>query len=290
MKEESYIKSPLNYTGGKFKLLPQILPLFPDDIDTFVDLFAGGCNVGINVEANSIVFNDVNTSLIKMYEEMIQYSPKETLNRVKTCIKHYGLSKENEEGFKQLRAYYNLSKNPLDLYVLASYSFNYQLRFNNKLEYNSSFGRHKISFNPRMESRLIEFLNMLKHQRKNKMLTFSNQHFFFVEHLALDNTDLVYCDPPYLISNASYNDGKRGFGDWGIDEERHLLEVLDKLDKNGVRFALSNVIEHKGRINDILIEWAKGYNVHYLNRNYNNCSYQGKDTNQKTVEVLITNY
>ena len=41
-KKGDLIKSPLNYTGGKFKLLPQILPLFPDNIDTFVDLFAGG--------------------------------------------------------------------------------------------------------------------------------------------------------------------------------------------------------------------------------------------------------
>jgi len=39
-------KSPINYTGGKFKLLPQILPLFPSNIDIFVDLFAGGFNVG----------------------------------------------------------------------------------------------------------------------------------------------------------------------------------------------------------------------------------------------------
>ena len=37
-----YIKSPLNYTGGKYKLLPQILPLFPNEIDTFIDLFGGG--------------------------------------------------------------------------------------------------------------------------------------------------------------------------------------------------------------------------------------------------------
>ena len=43
------IQSPLNYTGGKYKLLPQILPLFPKEIDCFVDLFCGGCNVGINI-------------------------------------------------------------------------------------------------------------------------------------------------------------------------------------------------------------------------------------------------
>ena len=29
------IQSPLNYTGGKYRLLSQILPLFPDDIETF---------------------------------------------------------------------------------------------------------------------------------------------------------------------------------------------------------------------------------------------------------------
>ncbi|MFZ7260303.1 DNA adenine methylase, partial [Avibacterium avium] len=38
----------MNYIGGKFKLLKQITPLFPKKIDTFVDLFAGGVNVGIN--------------------------------------------------------------------------------------------------------------------------------------------------------------------------------------------------------------------------------------------------
>ena len=32
-----YIKSCLNYTGGKYKLLPQIIPLIPRDIDTFYD-------------------------------------------------------------------------------------------------------------------------------------------------------------------------------------------------------------------------------------------------------------
>lgn len=37
-----YYKNPFNYTGSKYKLLPQILPLFPSNIDTFVDLFGGG--------------------------------------------------------------------------------------------------------------------------------------------------------------------------------------------------------------------------------------------------------
>ena len=49
------IKSPLNYVGGKYKLLSQILPLFPKEIDTFYDLFGGGFNVGISVDAKKHV-------------------------------------------------------------------------------------------------------------------------------------------------------------------------------------------------------------------------------------------
>ena len=52
-----YIKSPMNYTGGKYKLLPYILPSFPGELSRFVDLFAGGLNVGINVQADVIYAN-----------------------------------------------------------------------------------------------------------------------------------------------------------------------------------------------------------------------------------------
>ena len=54
--------------GGKYKLLPQILPLFPQKIRTFFDVFAGGCNVGINVNASKIILNDNLTYLIDLYK------------------------------------------------------------------------------------------------------------------------------------------------------------------------------------------------------------------------------
>ena len=63
-KKEELIKSPLNYVGGKYKLLPQILPYIPDNINTFVDLFTGGCNVGININANKIICNDLESVVI----------------------------------------------------------------------------------------------------------------------------------------------------------------------------------------------------------------------------------
>lgn len=101
---------------------------------------------------------------------------------------------------------------------------------------------------------------------------------------------MVYCDPPYLISNASYNDGKRGFKDWTEKEERQLLNLLDVLNDQGTRFALSNVLYHKGLSNELLIKWSQKYNTYYIDKTYANCSYHFKEKNAKTVEVVITNY
>lgn len=42
------VKSPVNYPGGKFRLLPQILPHLPETIGTFVDLFSGATDAPYN--------------------------------------------------------------------------------------------------------------------------------------------------------------------------------------------------------------------------------------------------
>ena len=68
MENMNYVHSPLNYIGGKRKLLPQIIPMFPRKISTFVDLFCGGCNVGMNVDAEKVIFNDNLVYLVDVYK------------------------------------------------------------------------------------------------------------------------------------------------------------------------------------------------------------------------------
>ena len=97
-----------------------------------------------------------------------------------------------------------------------------------------------------------------------------------------NESDFVYCDPPYFNSAASYNE-QNG---WTKENENELLNLLDKLNDKGIRWALSNNLKYE---NYILKEWMKKYKVHYLNANYNNCNYQKKDKS-KDIEVLITNY
>lgn len=94
------IKSPLNYIGGKTKILDQILPLFPKCINNFVDIFAGGCNVGINVEANKVYFNDNLSFLIEMYRYFQQNELESTLSYIQNRIATLGLSLTNEEAYK----------------------------------------------------------------------------------------------------------------------------------------------------------------------------------------------
>ena len=85
------IKSPLNYIGAKTKLLDQILPLFPNNINTFVDLFAGGCNVGINIKAQKVIFNDNLSFLIDMYEYFMRTNIDKLILEIESKIKSYDL-------------------------------------------------------------------------------------------------------------------------------------------------------------------------------------------------------
>ena len=280
----SYIKSPLNYTGGKYKLLSQILPLFPDEIDTFVDLFCGGCNVGINVDAKRIICNDYEKVIIDLYNDWKKETTEQSLKKIKTTIEKYELSKTNREGFEKIRSDYNNGNKEWQIfYCMLMHSFNYQIRFNKEGKYNMPFGKDRSNFNKTTENNFINFTNEI--HKKN--IFFTNQDFNMLKIEKLKKNDLVYCDPPYLITCASYNEQDG----WNIVKEKQLLDLLDKLNDNGIKFALSNVLENKGKSNDILKEWGKKYTVHYLNNTYGNCNYHAKDkSDNSTIEVLITNY
>ena len=284
VSRKKFLKSPLNYVGGKYKLLPQLLEYFPKEINTFVDMFSGGFNVGINVDSKKTICNDINSFIIDLYKELYKEPINNVLVHIQNRIDEYGLSKENEEGFKKFRIYYNKTKNPIDLYTLSCYSFNYQFRFNNDKEYNNPFGRNRSQFSENMRNNLILFTEKLK----NMNIEFSSEQFDKLNLEGLTEKDFVYCDPPYLITTGSYNDGNRGFKDWKEEEELKLYDMLDNLNDKHIKFALSNVIEHKGKENKLLKEWSKKYKVIYLTSDYSNSSYNTK--RDKSIEVLIVNY
>ena len=294
------IVSPLNYTGGKSKLLDQILPYFPSEIDTFVDLFCGGCNVGLNVEAKKYILNDKNKMLIGLLKVMkaensfsekvekliIKYNLSQSSNK---GYKHYGcnsqdgLGKYNKAQYNNLREDFNkklFDKNDcyIALFVLILYSFNNQIRFNSKGEFNLPVG--KRDFNKKQKEKTSKYIESLR----NKKITFSEKDF---RKIHINSKSFVYCDPPYLITTATYNENNG----WNEKDENDLLSFLSALDEQNIKFALSNVLEHNGKKNIILSDWINknGYNCYHLNKSYKNSSYNKKDKGQSD-EVLITNY
>ena len=304
----SYIKSCLNYTGGKYKLLNQIMPLIPTECRTFIDMFCGGCNVGINMKAEHIIFNDKLEVLIELYKTLLELEEDYIFSKIEEIIKRYnlsdtynrgytiydcnssqGLSGVNKEAYQKLRLDYNMSK-PTDkeqtiekylmLYTLSVYGFNNQIRFNKEGNYNIPVG--KRDFNQKVREKLKLFIRAIK----EKNISFINVDYKELYLEELNGDDFVYADPPYRITTASYNENKG----WTLQDDLDLFEYLDKVDKMGIRFAMSNVVEHNGNKNNELIEWAKKYKIHYLNFNYNNSNYQSKAKKKVTKEVLITNY
>ncbi len=304
----NYIQSPLNYTGGKFKLLPQILPLLPNEINCFVDLFCGGCNVGINVKSKCVVYNDLDEHLLYLYNTFKNLDKDVTFDLIYKTINDYqlslvsengyefyncesskGLGDYNREHFLKLRKDFNDRKVEdyyyyIMLYVIIVYAFNNQIRFNSKGEFNLPVG--KRDFNRNMQEKLSAFIDRIQSQN----CKFTCEDFRNFDVSKLGNSDFVYVDPPYLITCATYNEQ----GGWSEQDEIDLLAFLDRLTERNLRFALSNVLRSKGKENKILIEWlqknTERYNIHSLNYGYSNSNYQIKDKESKSEEVLVTNY
>lgn len=283
----TYSKAPFNYIGNKYKLLPQIMPLFKNS-DSVVDLFCGGCDVISNINASRRYANDINGFVIDICRYFQEHDIDEIITRLDSIINRWELTQTNKEGYNKLRDYYNNGHHddPMILYVLVCYGFNHQFRFNSKHEFNNPFGANRSSFNDSMRRNLVAF----KERIDDIIFSVNDFRDFNIE--ITYSGGFLYADPPYLITTGSYNDGKRGFKGWGQQDDSDLFELLDGINSNNGFFAMSNVLEHKGLSNDLLKKWVKnnGYYVNIMNFNYNNSNYHTKNRQYKTVEVLITNY
>lgn len=279
---EIQFESPLNYIGSKAKIVPAIRTYLPEHLGAFCDAFGGGFNVGINIEADRLIYNDINffvTDLIKSFRDTDTY---EFLLYVRRMINKFGLEKANAEAYQAARAYYNsLPKNKRDpklLFTVILYGYQQQIRFNGSHDFNNPVGMRW--FNDKVLEKLISFSRVIK----EKYVEFYSEEYKDVIE-ALHGDFFVYLDPPYKLTTGSYNDGKRGFNGWNENLENELLCFADKLNENGIRFMLSYVITHRGKTNENLLRWVKEKNYKTI---------QLGDiigiSGSRRQEVLIVNY
>ncbi|WP_277292569.1 Dam family site-specific DNA-(adenine-N6)-methyltransferase [Treponema berlinense] len=289
------------YTGDKYKLIPELKKYFPDKIDKFVEPFVGGGSVFLNIEANEFYENDIDKNIISIHKYLSSFANSEDLLNIllskideyefscsykgktvpdelrKKYIKTY-FAKYNNESYKQLKEKYNNSDRTdiADLYLLLIYGFNRMLRFNQKGEFNLPVGN--VDFNQNVFDSLTDYIKLTS--KKNPHWS-NTDYKDFLSNINITESDFIYLDPPYLITSSEYN--KR----WNQNDDFELCNLLDAFDKNNIRFAMSNVIDYKGKENTELLKWAEKYNIHSIKSNYINYH----DNTIKTFrEVLITNY
>ena len=250
--------------------------------------------------------------MIALYKYIKEHDKSHIIAEIEDIIEYYGLSYTAKYGngrychitelggrqqlsdynkipYSNLRKDYNLDICKFDknlmFFCLCKYSFNFQIRFNAIGNFNVSVG--KRDFNSHTINDLCAFIDRIHEQS----CAFTNLSFLDFDINSLSEEDFVYADPPYLITNAAYNE-KSNLMNWDKSSEVSLYKFLDGLNLVGIRFALSNVTEHGGKKNEILLDWINknSYRVHHLDYSYSNSNYHKKDRNSKSDEVLILNY
>lgn len=275
-KDMSLHKSPLNYSGSKDMLLPKILTELPPHVGTFVDAMGGAFNVGANVLAmDRVVYNELNPFVYEIMRWLIDTDRQEIIERVEGIIREYQLEKADKEKYIRLREAYNAAPDVAMLYVLHMYSFQNMLRFNGDHKFNTPVG--VAGYSEDIKNRILTF------KSRTERIELLNEDYTSLAWESYPEDTVFYFDPPYFITSAAYNDGKRGMKGWGSEEEAELLKILTMLDTKGYRFILSNVLKHKDKTHNLLTKWISEHNYQVIEAGTSGWRY-AKD------EVLIKNF
>lgn len=295
-------RSPLFYVGDKYKLVREIRTHFPQHVRRLIEPFVGGGSVMLNVEADSYLLNDIDSYVISLHRMLQSYIGREQkfTDELYALIDQYGLSlsyradvvpqemkkanpktyyaRYNKAGYQRLKAdYINGGQRDMQrLYLLLIYGFNHMLRFNGKGQFNLPVGN--VDFNQNVSDALHDYFQLV---RQKQTQWFNEDYRQFLAGIDYQEGDLVYLDPPYLITFSEYNKL------WNEDTEFNLLALLDQLNERGISFAISNVTHYRGRTNTLFLEWSARYNVHSIKSNY--ISFNDNSIKQFS-EVLVTNY
>ena len=197
--------------------------------------FIGGGALLFHIKPKKAVINDINEELMNVYEVI-----KNSLDELLEDLKNH---KNESEYFYKIRAadrdkkeyakLSNVEKASRILYLNKT-CFNGLFRVNRSGEFNTPFGKYK---KPNIVNETI-LTNVSKFFNDNDII-FHNEDFKTILK-KLESDTFVYLDPPYdpISDTSSFT----GYDKGGFDqkEQTRLKRACDKLDKNGIKFLLSN--------------------------------------------------
>ena len=193
----SPVSPPLKWAGGKRWQLPHIIPLWENHRKKrFVEPFCGGLAVALGLRPRRALLNDINPHLVNFYRWLQKGLTVEIALRNEKA--HYY---ESRERFNELTA--NGGRESAEaatlFYYLNRTGYNGLCRFNKSGGFNVPFGRYK---------KLVYRQDFLEYRPVLRNWFLKSVDF---THLALDEDDFVYADPPYDVEFTQY--ASQGF-DW----------------------------------------------------------------------------
>jgi DNA adenine methylase len=278
MQKNKLIAPFLKWVGGKRQIMPSIVELLPKNIGTYnyVEPFIGGGAVLFHLQPKKAIINDFNEELINVYEVI-----KTNLEELILDLKRHENEAEyfyNIRGLDRTDKFETLTKveRASRIIYLNKTCFNGLYRVNNSGEFNAPFGRYK---NPNIVNEpTLKAVN--KYLNSNNIKLNSGDYENTLQDL--DSNSFVYLDPPYhpLTEGSSFTGYVQG--GWNIYDQIRLKKACDELNKQGIKFLLSN------SASDFILDLYKEYNINIVkaNRSINSDG----EKRGEVDEVLVRNY
>ena len=220
------------WCGGKTKLLPKILPLFPEKIGTYFEPFLGGGAVffalAAEVRFERAFISDANKELADTYRA-IAHKPLEV-------IKHLSKHVYEESYYYSVRASRprSLAARAARMIYLNRTGFNGLYRVNKKGVFNVPFGRYT---NPTICDE--ENLLLVSAVLRRSTVAVGGVDFEDVVKRARKG-NVVYMDPPYVPVSKTSNFTAYAKGGFDEAQQVRLRDCFRQLDDRGVHVLLSN--------------------------------------------------
>lgn len=270
---------PIKSQGIKTKLVPWINSIIPPNFNgRWIEPFMGTGVVGFNLIPNDALLSDTNPHLIKFYQAITH--GEITPSRVKSYLIKEGslLLEEGDSHYYKVRDRFNNKHCPLDFLFLNRAGFNGMIRFNRKGGLNTPFCRKPQRFAQAYITKITNQVAYISHILSSKKIELICQS--FEKTIAeSQNSDIIYCDPPYIDRHADY------FNGWNETMEKLLFDALSQ---SKSKFILSTWHHNDFRKNKHIDLMWKEFNV--LTREHFYHIGGSKKNRNPMIEALITNY
>ena len=259
------LKPIIKWSGGKSDEISKIKSHFPENIETYLEPFAGGAAVFFYLEPKKAVISDVHNELIHLYTSIKEGKSNEIYDFMKE-------NKNDSETYYKIRDSFKINCD-LDsakrFYYQRKTCFRGMMRYNKSGKFNIPFGRYKtINFDELLDPRYYQLL---------KRTEIFNKPFSFIFENYNDEGNFCFLDPPYDCEFTDYGYCK-------FNKEAHI-ELANYFKTTKIRCLM--VI---GKT-DFISELYSGYIVDEYSKNYKFKLHSGRVGDEiNKIHLVIKNY